>query len=87
METTSKDKQIINMATSMLTIVMDHVGLADGGRFSSSHGPEATAVAETVAESALAKQQAAADAMRRRAEQASKDLAEQHNDMDWNTRA
>ena len=38
METTSNDKEFVDMATSKITIVMDHDGLTDGGRFSSSHG-------------------------------------------------
>ena len=78
-EVTSEDKQIVDMTTSRLTIVMGHVALTDGGRFSSSHRSVATAVAQTAAESALAKKQAAADAMRRRAEQASKDLPKTAN--------
>ena len=71
---TSEDKQMVDTASSRLTIVMDHVGLTDGRRLPSSHGSVVTAVAQTAAESALAKQQAAADAMRR-LEQASKDPA------------
>ena len=43
-----------------------------------------TAVAQTAAKTALAKLHAAADAMRRRAEQAIKDFAKQQNDMYWN---
>ena len=78
-----EDKQIVDMATRRLTIVMDHVGLTDGGRLTKSHGSVAVAVAQTASESALAKQQAAAHAMRLRAEQVSNDKAKQQNELEW----
>jgi len=73
-EVSTKDKQILELAESRLTIVLDHAGL--NSNFSRKDGYDVRAC-QQAAESSLAKQQAAADTAKKKAEQASRDLVRQ----------
>ena len=81
-ETVLRDKTMLELARARLELVLQHAGLGTESRYE-RRSPNSNQPAHQVnAEGALAKQQAAAEALKRKAENSSRELARQQLDME-----